>query len=120
MKNFLVRNIKTSTNRFNPEHWDRIPQTGTDLAKSRQLKCLQKQAIISMTGTLYLNVFHHNRTQKQLQYFFLIYCKNLTNFLFWVLSTCLLNQKLIIQLAEVLILVNTIKNSSHNFFLEIL
>ena len=36
----------------------------------------------------YLDVLHHNRTQKQLQYFFLIYCKNLTNFIFWVLCTC--------------------------------
>ena len=37
------------------------------------------------TPIKYLNVLHHNRTQKQLQFFFLIYCKNITNFLFWIL-----------------------------------
>ena len=37
----------------------------------------------------YLNDLHQNRTQKQLRYFFLIYCKNLTNFLYLVLWTCL-------------------------------
>ena len=77
---------------FNPEHWDSIPQTGTDLAKSRQLECLQKQVITNMTScwdiVKYLDVLHHNRTQKQLQYF-LIYCKNLTNFFFWLLWACL-------------------------------
>ena len=46
------------------------------------------------TPIKYLNILHHYRTQKQLQYFFLlwyikIYCKNITNFLFWMHWTCL-------------------------------
>ena len=52
MKVSLVKNIKTSTNWFNPERGDNIPQTGTDLEKSRQLECLQKQVITNMTGTM--------------------------------------------------------------------
>ena len=39
------------------------------------------------TSIKYLNVLHHNRTQMQLQYCFLIYWKNITNFLFWILWT---------------------------------
>ena len=35
------------------------------------------------------NIFHHNRTQRSCDNFFLIYCKNITNFLFWILGTCL-------------------------------
>ena len=34
------------------------------------------------------NKVQHNRKQKQ-SLFFLIYCKNITNFLFWVIWTCL-------------------------------
>ena len=37
----------------------------------------------------YLNVLHHNRTQCSCNNFFLIYCKNITNFLFWVFWTCM-------------------------------
>ena len=34
-----------------------------------------------------LNVLHHNRTQSSRDILFLRYCKNITNFLFWVLWT---------------------------------
>ena len=40
MKDFLVRNLKTGTNRFNPGHWDSIPKPGTVQAKPGQLECL--------------------------------------------------------------------------------
>ena len=50
-EHFLVRNIKTGTNRFNPGRWEKIPKTGTVLAKSGQLECLQKQITTNMTGT---------------------------------------------------------------------
>ena len=36
------------------------------------------------TSVKYQNVLHHNRARKQLQYY-----KNISNFLFWVLWTCL-------------------------------
>ena len=36
-----------------------------------------------------LHVLHHNRTQSRCNNFFLIYCKNITNFLFWVFWACL-------------------------------
>ena len=58
---------------------------------------------------------HHNRTQKQLRYFFLIYCKNITNFLFWVLWA---------YLAEMLtcrnfdVYLHAKMNSIPNFFLR--
>ena len=42
------------------------------------------------TAVKYLNVLHQNKTQKRLQhFFFLIYCKNIVRFLFWVLWKCL-------------------------------
>ena len=36
-----------------------------------------------------MNVLHYNRTQSSCDPLFLRYCKNITNFLFGVLSTCL-------------------------------
>ena len=46
----------------------------------------------------YLNVLHHNRTQKQLRHSFLTFCKNVTNSLFLVLlrylATCIKNNNL--------------------------
>ena len=41
------------------------------------------------TPVKYLNVLHQNRTQSSCDNFFLIYCKNITNFLFWVFWTCM-------------------------------
>ena len=41
------------------------------------------------TPVKYLNVLHHRRTQQQLQQFFLIVCKKVVNFLFWMLWTYL-------------------------------
>ena len=40
MKKFLVRNLKTGTNRFNRGHRDSIPKTGTVQAKLGQLEGL--------------------------------------------------------------------------------
>ena len=97
MKIFLMRDMKTSTNWFNPEHWNSIPQTGTDWPGK-----IETVGMFAKTSNnkhdwdhaKYMNILHQNRTQKQLQYFFLIYCKNLTNFLFWVLWTYLLKSKI--------------------------
>ena len=38
------------------------------------------------TSIKYLNVLYHYRTQSSCNKFFLIYCKNITNFLFWSLQ----------------------------------
>ena len=67
----------------------------------------------------YLNVLYPNRTQKQLRYFFLIYFKNKLPFL-GTLDMSGFHRKSIIQLVEMLILMNSIINSIHNFFLEML
>ena len=69
----------------------------------------------------YLSVLHQNRTQKeQLQYFFLLYCKNFNKLPFLgTLDMSGFHQKSIIQIVEVLILMNSIMNSIHDFFLEI-
>ena len=52
------------------------------------LKTSNKHDKHDWTSIKYLNDLHHNRTQKQLQYFFLIYCRNIANFLFQILWTC--------------------------------
>ena len=41
------------------------------------------------TPAKYLNDLHHNRKQSTCDNFFLIYCKNVTKFLFWVFWTCM-------------------------------
>ena len=49
------------------------------------------------TPTKYLNVLHHNRAHKQLQYFFLYILQKITNFKFWILWIC--------QLLEILMFI---------------
>ena len=67
----------------------------------------------------YLSVLHHNRTQKQLQYFCLIYCKNLANFLFWVFGNVwLLSSKVDNPICRSFDLDELQMNSIHNLFLR--
>ena len=39
-KKFLVKNLTTGTNGFNPRHWDSTPKPWTVLAKPGLLECL--------------------------------------------------------------------------------
>ena len=41
VKIFLLRNLKTGTDLFNPGHRESIPKTGTVPAKPGQLECLR-------------------------------------------------------------------------------
>ena len=56
VKFFLVRNIKTRTNWFNPRHQDSITKSRTALAKSRQLECLE----------IYQQNFHKTTSKKSI------------------------------------------------------
>ena len=69
----------------------------------------------------YLNVLHHNRTQKQLQYFFLISFKNLTaSFFGYFGHVWLLSSKIDNPTCGSFDLDELQNNSIHNLFSEIL
>ena len=81
------------------KNWDKMIQSGTAGEHTKNRDCSGKIETVGMFAKTsnskhdwnpvkYLNVFA-SQTQKQLRYFFLIYCKNLTNLHFWVLWTCL-------------------------------